>query len=442
MSSAHRKHPNLMRISSCSLFRFPSLAAVSGMDFSFRLYYSRRNLIYRRYVMDPRELLLICFAAYINNGSLSVNISEESIWDALMELAVEQKLLPVVFDVLHDQMPESVSGRYRSSAILQVARQTAHSAEFLEVYDRLLKEQFRPLVVKGIVVRTGYDRPDLRISADEDLYISKEDYMRFHETMQSLGFQTSAVPDMKNAHEERYLRHSFLIEGHWELFPQDHALLDSLNGLTEEFWSRAETITVEHVPLLTLEPTDHMSFLLLHAFKHFIGSGFGIRQIGDIAQWAKTHDIDWVRVRKALAPVRAELFAGAVLDIGSRYFGMSFPAGWERPDSDPLLQDALSAGVYGASTMSRKHSSTITLGAVESGYRKKRALPLRSSLFPNRAVMEMSFPWVKRTALLLPAAWAIRIGRYLRERGKDNSSLETIRIGKERTELLQYYRII
>ena len=92
--------------------------------------------------------------------------------------------------------------------------------------------------------------------------------------------------------------------------------------------------------------------------------------------------------------------------------------------------------------MSRKHSSTITLGAVESGFRGKRNIPLLSSLFPNRAVMEVSFPWVKKSSLLLPAAWGIRIFRYWKERGVGNTASESIRIGKDRTEMLRYYKIL
>ena len=52
----------------------------------------------------------------------------------------------------------------------------------------------------------------------------------------------------------------------------------------------------------------------------------------------------------------------------------------------------------------------------------------------------MSFPWVKKSALLLPAAWGVRIVRYLR-RGS-LSAAESIRIGNERIELLKKYGIL
>ena len=260
--------------------------------------------------------------------------------------------------------------------------------------------------------------------------------------MKGFGFSTSELPDLKNAHEERYLRNDLMIEGHWEFFPQDHDVLNSLNTLSAVFWNRSRVIDLNRVPIRTLEPTDHMTFLLLHAFKHFISSGFGIRQICDIAQWSKAYEIDWVRVHEILKSVHGEYFAGALFGIGEQYFGMTYPEGWERADSMPLLNDAMSAGIYGSSTMSRKHSSTITLGAVESGFCGKRRMSLLPSLFPSRAVIETSFPWVKKSVLLLPAAWSIRICRYLKENRTDNSAVESIRIGKERTEMLKFYKIL
>ena len=80
--------------------------------------------------MTTEELFLQSVAAYLNNQSLTVSQREEIRWHALMSLSQEQKLLPAVFEVLHESMPESIVSEYRPDAILQVARQTAHTAEF------------------------------------------------------------------------------------------------------------------------------------------------------------------------------------------------------------------------------------------------------------------------------------------------------------------------
>ena len=216
--------------------------------------------------------------------------------------------------------------------------------------------------MKGILCRETYPDPDARISSDEDLYVLEELYSAFHQALLALGFSCEE-PDYQNAHEVRYFQGDLMIEGHWELFPQDSRALDALNALTDDFWESATVREIGGVPLRVLEPTDHMTFLLLHAFKHFVNSGVGVRQICDVAQWSKAYEIDWPRARKALEPARAVHFAAAIFDAGEQYFGMTHPADWPRADSAALLTDALSGGIYGWSDMSRKHSGSITLAA-------------------------------------------------------------------------------
>ena len=233
-----------------------------------------------------------------------------------------------------------------------------------------------------------------------------------------------------------------MVEGHWELFPQDNTALNALNALNEGFWARAVVREVSGVPMRVLDETDHMTFLLLHLFKHFINSGAGIRQICDVAQWSKAYPVDWPRVRTAMQLAHAEVFAGAVFDAGEKYFGMMFPQGWPHADSAALIDDAIGGGVYGNATMSRKHSGSMTLAAVEDAERASKTRSLLRTVFPNRAVMETSYPWVKKSAALLPAAWTLRIAKYLGSRGENNSAAESMKIGAERLELMKRYQIL
>ena len=386
------------------------------------------------------EVLLNCISAFLKGEKLTAELSNEQ-WLELMEKAAQQKVIAMVYETLGDVMPESIRRDCKSTALYAISVQLRTNAEFLSVYKELSAAGITPLVVKGIICRSVYDKPEYRISGDEDLYIPFAEYPAFHEKMLELGFKTKE-PDYKNAHEERYFKGILLVEGHWKLFPQENDALDTLNVYSEEFWSRACTQTVEGVEFKTLEPTDHMIFLILHTYKHFISSGVGVRQICDIAQWSAHYELDWKRIYDVMNAIHGEYFAAALFDAGETYFGMKFPEGWERADSTALLKDALDGGIYGSVDMSRKHSGSITLGAVESAHNEKKSVPIMKTLFPNRAVMEMSYPWVKKSGALLPVAWSARIVRYIGERGKNNNAVESIRIGSERIELLKKYKII
>ena len=109
-----------------------------------------------------------------------------------------------------------------------------------------------------------------------------------------------------------------------------------------------------------------------------------------------------------------------------------------------MLSDLLDSGVYGDATMSRKHSSTMTLSAVtadKQGKKGKRSI-LRT-LFPKRDALVGRYPYLKNKPYLLPVAWASRIIGYARRRGKQSdNTAESLRIASERIELMRKYGII
>ena len=114
-------------------------------------------------------------------------------------------------------------------------------------------------------------------------------------------------------------------------------------------------------------------------------------------------------------------------------------------DGEDLLEDLLDGGVFGDSSMSRKHSSNITLQAVAERRKGKRAdVSMMRSLFPDRKYMERTYTYLKKYPVLLPAAWIFRIRGYLKETKKssENSVRASIRIGSQRVDLMKKYKII
>ena len=115
-------------------------------------------------------------------------------------------------------------------------------------------------------------------------------------------------------------------------------------------------------------------------------------------------------------------------------------------DEQPLLEDLLDSGIYGDATMSRKHSSTMTLDAVAAEKHGKRAAGLRKTLFPAAKQLEGRYPYLKNKPYLLPIAWLQRIGQYESETRKQNDgsnrAADAVKIGAKRVELLRAYGIL
>jgi hypothetical protein len=110
-----------------------------------------------------------------------------------------------------------------------------------------------------------------------------------------------------------------------------------------------------------------------------------------------------------------------------------------------MLEDLLCGGLYGDSSMSRKHSSTITLDAVtaqKQGRNAKNALI--ASAFPSASALAGRYPYLKKHPYLLPAAWCSRFLEYAKEtrHTQDSTASEALKIGNERIELMKEYGIL
>lgn len=374
-------------------------------------------------------------------------------WEQILNLAQAHQLLPMVVDACY-RLPGLAGTELlvsvRSNVRRQVFLQARKTGEFLLLYQKLREAGAHPLVVKGIICRDLYPQPDQRTSSDEDVLIRPEEFDLCHEVLQNLGMEAGEAPEhFGAAYEIPYRKKGspLYIELHKSLFPHNSDAYSDLNSFFEEVHQRAEEETVASGQILTLSATDHLFYLICHAFKHFLHGGFGIRQVCDIALFARKHEarICWKQLQENCESIRAGQFAAAMFAIGKNHLGLDvkLPEFWQADvDELPMLEDLLDAGIYGGADMDRKHSSTMTLHAVA---RQKQGKDVgggvAKSLFPKAASLEGRYPYLKKHPWLLPVAWVSRMVKFAARGGSDGAA-KTVRIGKERIELLKQYEIL
>ncbi len=384
--------------------------------------------------------------AAISGGDLP---AEKVDWPAIFTLANQQKLLPILFEAVR-KMPaaeENVAlfAVTKQQVIGQVLNQTVRSAEFSDLYHKLRSAGLHPIVVKGQLCSRLYPLKDHRISADDDLLIPDGEFMACHEQLLTNGLTTGTPADeLATADEVSYTKNGspLYIELHRHLFDSSEDAHDELNHFF------ASLKPVETDSFLTMPPHEHLLYLLLHAYKHFVRSGIGLRQFCDIGLWARAYhaEIDWQRLHDQCASVHAATFAAAAFRIARDYLGIDFdlPMPLDASiDAEPLLHDTLCGGVYGSNDLTRLHSSTVTLNAVKASRTGEKSSVL-STVFPKREYLERRYPYLKKRPYLLPVAWMQRIAHYASEKqsGTDNSASGSIKLGKERIELMKRYGIM
>ena len=403
------------------------------------------------------NIFLQVVGASLRQGALEDPGLDKKQWESLVHLASIHGVLPLIIDQVYRYHSFRECGNEfvsscKDRALRQATHQIIQSNEFLTLILHAQAEGLDPMVLKGITVRELYPRPMLRPSVDEDLWVPQDLMAAFHAFLLSEGMHADD-PDADPAHASEMSYHKenspAYIEVHAALFSPDSEAYGDLNRLFQGAFDRNCRIQVQDVSLKTLAPTDHLLFLILHAYKHFVHSGVGIRPVCDIGIYARAFNprVDWELLAEKLASVHALCFAEALFRIIELYLlpGTSFLAETENIDVKPLLKDILASGLHGAVSMARLHSSNMTLQAVadrNSGKKRRRGL-LTASVFLPLQTMQGRYSFLKKLPFLLPLSWAMRLLDYLikSRQMSDNDAAVSLRLGKERIRLLEQYHI-
>ena len=392
-----------------------------------------------------RQFLNIAKAG-VSGGALP---AENVDWPAVFALAGQQKLLPIVFEAVRKSPAAAENAALfaavKQQVIAQVLHQTVRASEFAALYQTLRAAGLHPVVVKGQLCSRLYPQTDHRISADDDILIPDGEFFACHEQLLANGLTTDTPADeLPTADEVSYTKNGspLYIELHRHLFDSAEDAHDELNHFF------ADLNPVEIDGFWAMPPYEHLLYLLLHAYKHFVRSGIGARQFCDIGLWARAYhaEIDWQRLHEQCESAHAATFAAAAFCIAREYLGIDFdlPTPWDASiDVEPLLHDTLCGGVYGSNDLTRLHSSTVTLNAVKASRTGEKSSVLRT-VFPKREYLEHRYPYLKKRPYLLPVAWAQRLAHYAGEKktGADSSASGSIKLARERIELMKRYGIM
>ena len=408
---------------------------------------SRERVRHTNMTLTTTETQFLHIAkAAVSGGTLP---TEGVNWPIIFTLANQQKLLPILFEAVRKAPAAEENAALfavtKQQVIGQVLNQTVRSAEFADLYRKLRSAGLHPIVVKGQLCSRLYPLKDHRISADDDLYIPDAEFMACHEQLLANGLTTDTPAyELATADEVSYTKKDspLYIELHRHLFDSSEDAHDELN----HFFTDLNPVEIDG--FFAMPPYEHLLYLILHAYKHFVRSGIGLRQFCDISLWARDYyaEIDWQHLHDQCASVHAATFAAAAFRIAKDYLGIKFdlPAPWDATiDVEPLLHDTLCSGVYGSNDYTRLHSSTVTLNAVKASRTGGKSSVLRS-VFPKHEYLERNYPYLKKRPYMLPIAWVQRIAHYASEKqsGADNSASGSIKLAKERIELMKRYDIM
>lgn len=384
---------------------------------------------------------------------------DQEAWENVYRISQKQQLAPMIYQQIYSndsflQSDPQFQQFWKMDTIDRAGNQARKSVLFLILSDQMRQIGLTPLVVKGIVCRNLYPNPDLRVSNDEDLLIPRDQFAKIDEFLLAQGFLRDELIEGKEYQEIPYKNpmNGLYFELHMDLFPKESGAYGRLNELFKDVFEHCMEVEIQGSKVLTMIAKQHFLYLVCHSLKHFLHSGFGIRQACDILYFAKNyHDqFDWNEVRQTMREYHMETFAMNVLDIGVCYLGFTWEElGLCKPkdleiDCTPLLDDMLDGGIFGQNDMNRIHSANITLNAAQNES-ANAVSGVMASLFPDKEYIKTNYAYARKYPFLLPAAYIHRILKYLSGRKKEEQNTgekSSTQIGMERVKLLEKYKIV
>ena len=405
-----------------------------------------------------RRLYLSTFASVINDEKekRTEEMTEEE-WAEFEIFARKQKgFLIILPEMLSRGVPafENNGQKLRELYIEEIAMAMAREEAFSRLYGRLTDEGFHVLVVKGAVCRSLYPVPAARISSDEDLLVPEEEFAAIGRYLLDNGFAYSHPGQDPEGEERGYLdqKTHLYLELHRRMFPkgektlarfQDEAVFPR-NGVEATFdHSDIRFYGEEGKGFYSLAPLPYLKYLINHAYKHFIGGGFGLRQLADICLWRRRYadEIDDRALYQRCAGTGILTFASAVFAIGEEDLGIKGPSSPEwrdvRADRQMLLEDILNDSLYGRRD-DFIHQTSGMMDEIAAG--RGRTAVVRE-LLPSYKKMKARYPVLRKAPILLPGAWIVRIGTFATQqiKGKHFTAGRSIREARRREKVLKAY---
>lgn len=339
-------------------------------------------------------------------------------WERIYSIADRHEVSVLMGDIFNSV---NLSVKTKNDFQLKTAR-TVHKGIRLQAINTRLtalleKEGIRAVTLKGYAVARFYPVPEFRKTTDIDFFLfSKEDEKKAVKILCENGFRPSKEWHA-NHHSVLFSERNESVELHrlWADEFKNKRLNKCLENLQKESINQCRTIESDGQKLYVYDAAHQAFYLLIHMLGHFVGGGFGLRNLCDwVVLWENCEDENSKKAFIKMAQDSGtEKFAKAVTFVCAEYLGLSkakcpFPYDnlTEKELTEEFLRDILDAGEFGYSESERMVGMD---GSSFISYIKE---------FHHQ--MHINFPKAGRVILLWPVLWIATLFRFLSNNKKLN----------------------
>lgn len=360
--------------------------------------------------MDNIQNALAKILATFINGTELLSFPEDLMTQQffcdVLEEAMHHQVHTMVFSVLNDYLPshwftESLA-YWKTVAFATVINKVTVNKGLSCVLNELNEANIAFVGLKGLYLQTLYQEQQMRTMSDVDLLIKFDDIQNVDNVLTKLGYKRQIDACTQNVFTYKHDEYINL-EIHHKTFG-DNDGIPNLEKFDEIIWSNLCKKPVLGTEVLFPQPFYHCVYMIIHMAKHFVFSGFGLRQLIDLYLIIVKENLDVLELVKAMKAYDLERFTIMLLLAVNRLFQLELPelifnsSLSNNEYLDNFIDEVFKDGVFG-----KKNSEQVAKHIAINHEKSKLGL-----IFPSRKNLKSRYWYATKYGFLLPIAWVHR----------------------------------
>lgn len=296
-------------------------------------------------------------------------------------------------------LADEVREKFKKEISLALYRYMQLKNEALALYAALDDAGVTYMVLKGSEIRKHYPSPEMRVSSDIDVLVKPEELERV------LGLLTDELDytvGIKTPYDVSVFAPSGVhVEVHYRLTEED----ERCDAVLADVWETS-LADGDAANRRLMCPEMQMAYTVMHTAKHFHNGGCGVRFLMDIFVLNNKLNFDRERFYAMLEACGLMKFYSEIERLSLVWF-----AEGEHSELTLRMQDyIIGSGIYG------NIENKVAVFQTERGGKFKYAM---SRIFIKKSHLELTYPRLKRCALLYPYYMVKRWLRIVFKRRKE-----------------------
>ena len=351
--------------------------------------------------------------AGIHGNKIDFDSNENIDWESIIEESKAHKVEALVYSSIGKDTLKNIDNKllevWKKETFMSGVGQLRHINNVSEFLCEFNKQNIPVIILKGLVIRDLYPKPELRTMCDADLIVHKEDLEKVKNLLLNLGYIEKVTSDKDLC----FIRGNTYVEVHWSI--ANEKSFNNVELFEEIMWKNAIKVNVGDSETLSMCYEDLLVHICMHMAAHIKYLGFGIRQLCDLVLVVekKGSIINWDKFIEKVNMLGIYKFTVAIFNICNKLFDMDIPDILNKREiiNDKyiylLIEDIFSNGVHGKRDKASSFSKVISYANKE----QKRSTfnSFKKLYFPSSDMLSDKYSYAKSNKFLLPFAWIHRL---------------------------------